>query len=139
MESDKMGTGTPVNPQETITADKMNLKLETVIDGEIDVKASRTPGTEYQNSDTKRTLRISIFALFTLDKSDTAILQAHTRHPPNAQTTYGQIGDTTDAKKAQHSHKSLIMLVPPGDYYRVSKSLVETGTITINQWYETLI
>lgn len=52
-----MGTGTPVAPGDTITAEKMNLKVETVAEDPQDVETERQLDTVYQNT-TGRTLLI---------------------------------------------------------------------------------
>lgn len=138
-EREIMGTGTPVNPKETITANKMNLKLETIAENPVDVTSSRAFDVEYQNSDPKRTLHVIVNSKTVLSHAGTAYIIGYTRIPPAAEVAGPKFGHYSNTQKNHEIYGSISLYVPPGAYYTFKKTEAGNGVLTLGTWIEILL
>jgi len=134
-----MGTGTPVNEKEIITADKMNLKLERIAETPQRLEASRAYTTVYQNTSPDRTLHININFNVTITAAGLGKATLYLGPTNTPSTIAGSFGYGTNTAGTKTINGSIIALIPPLYYYKLLDASLGAGTITFPYWWETLL
>ena len=95
----------------------------------------RAIGTVYQNTSGKLLIVVASIALDTVASTDTAKATAlnDTVTPPVSED--GEIESSLGAA-GQTETLQIIMLVPNGNYYEITKTVTGTGTATLVKWIE---
>lgn len=134
-----MGTGTPVSDKEIITADKMNLKIESVAENVLDVKASRTKNTTYQNTNPNRTLLCIISVETTNVNTGSAQMYGLVENVSPPTVKKSSSSTRTNCIESVYFMGTLTFLVPPNHYYQLQEVKIGTASSSISAWTETLL
>lgn len=134
-----MGTGTAVIKGEKITADKINLKLESVAENPEEKVTERQLDVTYQNTDPTRSLLILIntdilISSYGYAKID---LQAGISDPPTDRVMSAGFQDNFTG--FINLFCPTFIIVKPGEFYRAYSSIDGDGSIGLSGWIETYL